>query len=254
MTRTALVSDVHGNAVALDAVLADLERRPVDAVVCLGDMLQGGAQPAEVAGRLAALGWPVVLGNADAFLLDADAGAEVPTPAQLEVRRWSLEALGDEGVRLLETFRPTVEGDLGGGLRLLAFHGSPRSYDDFLFPSFADGVFRAVLGPDEADVYAGGHVHLQFVRRVGRSLFVNPGSVGFSYDHEQPEDGFRLDPWAAYAVIESDGGSVEVAFRRVPFDVHAVIAAIRASGVPNADRAIALWGGGDAPHRDASGA
>lgn len=241
--RTALLSDVHGNAVALDAVVADLERRPVDAVVCLGDMLQGGAQPAQVAARLARHGWPVVLGNADAFLLDADAGSEVPTPAQLEVRAWTREALGEQGLALIEAFRPTVEADLGDGRRLLAFHGSPQSYDDFLLPVLSEGVFRTVIGSAAADVYAGGHVHLQFLRRIGRSVFVNPGSVGFSYDHEQPDDGFRLDPWAAYAVVETDGDTIGVAFRRVPFDPGAVVAALQASGVPNAERAIAMWGG-----------
>src|SRR5258705_12510091 len=65
----ALVSDIHGNDVALAAVVAELERLGIDQVVCLGDTAQGGPQPSEVLDRLAALDWPVVLGNRDAFLL-----------------------------------------------------------------------------------------------------------------------------------------------------------------------------------------
>lgn len=239
--RTALVSDVHGNAVALEAVLADLERDPVDQVVALGDMVQGGPQPAEVVDRLVELGWPVVLGNADAFLLDPESGWEAVTQEGLEARSWSLERLGPERMDVISSFAPTVERPLGDGRTLLAFHGSPRSYDDFLLPSTPEGVFRALLEGADASVLSGGHVHLQFVRRVGDGLFVNPGSVGLSYDHEQPEDDFRFDPWAAYAVVEVEDGRVEVAFRRVPIDVEAVVDAVRASGIPHGDDTAARW-------------
>jgi predicted phosphodiesterase len=237
--RTALVSDVHGNAVALEAVLADLERRPVDQVVALGDMVQGGPQPAVVVDRLVELGWPVVLGNADAFLLDPDAGSEAVTEAALEGRRWSVERLGPERLEVIRSFAPTIERPLGDGRTLLAFHGSPHSYDDFLFPTTPEGVFRALLGSADAAVLAGGHIHLQFLRRVGDSVFVNPGSVGLSYDHEQPEDDFRVDPWAAYAVVDVEDGRVDVAFRRVPVDVAAVIGAIRESGLPGGEAWVA---------------
>src|SRR5919106_612391 len=212
--RTALVSDVHGNAVALEAVLADLDREAVDQVIALGDMAQGGPQPAEVVDRVEALGWPVILGNADDFLLDPAAGAEEASPSQLEARAWSAERL-----ETIRGYAPTLEAELGNGHTLLAFHGSSGSYDDFLFPATPEGVFRALLGNARASVLAGGHIHLQFLRRVGEALFVNPGSVGLSYDHEQAGEELRADPWAAYAVIETDGaGGLGVAFRRGPPD------------------------------------
>ena len=69
----ALVSDIHGNDTALAAVVAELERLGIERVVCLGDAVQGGSQPREVLDRLAALGWPVILGNADDFLLEIPA-------------------------------------------------------------------------------------------------------------------------------------------------------------------------------------
>lgn len=242
--RVALFSDVHGNAVALRALVAELERVGPDAAVCLGDAVQGGVEPDVVVDALESLGCPVVLGNADAFLLDPDAGAEEATEAQLAMRAWSVERLGAERLQRIREYRPTIELELGAGDSLLAFHGSPTSYDDFLLPATPEGVFRALLGDiGGATVLAGGHVHLQFLRRVGRALFVNPGSVGFGYDHEQPEDRFRLDPWAAYALVDVDGDRLEVAFRRVPFDAADVVAAVRASAAPGAEAAAARWGG-----------
>lgn len=244
--RTALVSDLHGNAVALETVAAEIERRGVDQVVCLGDALQGGPQPARTLELLQALGWPVVLGNADAFLADprtAESSSEPVTERQLAARAWSVERLGDLGIGWIESLPPTIELDLGDGRTLLACHGSPGSYDDLIFPHTPEPEFRALLDGVEADVVAGGHTHLQFVRRRASTLFVNPGSAGLSYDHEQPEDGFRLDPWAAFAVLETGAGSLAVELRRIPLDPQAVAAAYRDDGHPDAHVWIERWSG-----------
>src|SRR3954451_21513384 len=101
--RTALVSDMHGNAVAFGAVLEDFERDPVDQVVCLGDTIQGGAQPAEVVALLRRLGGPVVLASAAAVVPDAHAGEEPTTERLLAVREWTREQLGADGLACLET-------------------------------------------------------------------------------------------------------------------------------------------------------
>jgi predicted phosphodiesterase len=239
--RTALISDIHGNAIAFEAVLADLERAPVDQVVCLGDAVQGGCQPAETVALLGQLGCPVVLGNADAFVLDAAAGEEEPTERLLDVREWTRAQLDEQGLSYLETFQPTLTVPLGDGRELFAFHGSPASYDDVILPHFDESEFRRLLGAPRADFMAGGHVHLQWLRRYGDSVFVNPGSVGLSYDHAQPDDDFRLDAFAAYARIEVAEYRPEIAFRRVPFDRDAVLSAVAASGVPHADSLATQW-------------
>ena len=240
--RTALISDVHGNAVAFEAVLADLERDPVDQIVCLGDMIQGGSQPAQVVRRLRELASPVVLGNADAFLVDSDAGEEEKTERQLSVREWTVAQIGDDGVAFIEAFRPTLDVPIGAERTLLAFHGSPSSFDDIVLPHLEEDEFRRLLGPPAADVLAGGHVHLQWLRRYGDSTFVNPGSVGLAYDHAQPDDDeLRVDAVAEYARIHVDGDGLEIAFRRVPFARDDVLAAIDASGMPHADRQRAAY-------------
>src|ERR671937_985985 len=115
--RVALLSDMHGNAVGLDAVLAELERDPVDQVVALGDVAQGGAQPAEVVDRLRELGYRCVFGNSDEFLLTLDVdvtGEELDKEARERVLRrgeWSRERLGPERLELLPGFEPGVPPD-----------------------------------------------------------------------------------------------------------------------------------------------
>jgi len=221
-------------------VLADLERDPVDQVICLGDTVQGGCQPAEVVALLRRLGCPTVLGNADAFVVDESVGAEEPTERQLDVREWTRARLGGQGLAYLETFRPTLTVSIGRRRELLAFHGSPDSYDDVILPHLDEDEFRRLLGTPSSDLLAGGHVHLQWLR-YGESTFVNPGSVGLSYDHLQPEDDVRLDAFAAYARIDVAEDVIEIAFRRVPFDREAVLGVVAASRMPHTESTIAQW-------------
>jgi predicted phosphodiesterase len=193
----ALLSDIHGNATALEAVLGELASFGIDDGLVLGDVAQGGDDPAGVLDRLAELGWPVILGNADAWLLDES--VEVTDAAAIAQRGWTLEQLDERHLAQIGAFHPTYERD-----GLLAFHGSPRSFDDILFPDTAD------VSPWEgtgAELLAGGHTHFQWTTRIGDAVYVNPGSVGvpvYRWNDRRPL------PHAEYAIV--DGRSVE--FRR----------------------------------------
>jgi predicted phosphodiesterase len=182
----ALISDIHGDARAFDAVLTELERLGVGDAIVLGDVAQGGDEPAAVLDRLAKLGWPVILGNADHFLLEIPtASNEEFTEAQLARREWSLAQLDERRLEQIRAFHPTYARD-----GLLAFHGSPRHFEDVLLPETED------ISPWQVDGYAllaGGHTHRQWARRIGDALYVNPGAVMST----PPE----------YAVVT--GGSVE---------------------------------------------
>jgi predicted phosphodiesterase len=166
----ALVSDIHGDAKAFDAVLTELARLGVDDAVVLGDVAQGGDEPAAVLDRLAALGWPVILGNADHLLLEIPTESnEELTDAQLARREWSLGQLEERHLAQIRSFHPTYARD-----GLLAFHGSPRHFEDVLLPETKD------VSPWEVDGYsllAGGHTHRQWTRRLGDATYVNPGAV-----------------------------------------------------------------------------
>ena len=234
--RVALVSDQHGNDVAFRSVVADIERVGAEVVVCLGDTVQGGAQPAETLERLTALGCATVLGNADAFLLGEDV-AEPTTPEQEQIRDWTVEQLGPSGMQRLRAFQPTVDLELEGQ-KVLCCHGSPRSYDDILLPEDKTALDAWMV---DADLLAGGHTHKQWTRRIGDALFVNPGSVGLAYDHHQPREAIRFQPVAEYALVFLDGRGAAVEFRRIPYDVDELREAIRASGRPHADEHLRMY-------------
>ncbi len=197
----ALVSDIHGNDQAFAAVAAELERLGVARAVCLGDAVQGGDEPRQVLDRLAELGWPVILGNADDFLLEVS--VEPPdeiTEAVLEKRAWTLAQLDPAHLDQIRSFSPTLDLELDGGFVLRAFHGSPHSYHDVLLPETPDAQAERLWGGSGVDVLAGGHTHRQWTRIVDGALYVNPGSVGVS------DDGL-----AQFAVVEG----ASVSFRRI---------------------------------------
>ncbi|TMK28422.1 MAG: metallophosphoesterase family protein [Actinobacteria bacterium] len=237
--RVALIADMHGNAVAFDAVLRELELERFDAVVSLGDVAQGGPQPAECIDRLRELGCRCVLGNSDEFLLTLELGSEEVDDERREqlvtVGRWSQQQLGDEQLAFLQAFEPTVELDVGGR-RLVCCHGSPASNEEVVLPETPREKVEELIG--RADAVAGGHVHLQWLRRAGRGIWFCAGSVGLVYEHKEPMDERPFDPWAEYAVLTADDGKLGVEFRRVPFDVGALIRA--AEAMPDEQYA-AMW-------------
>jgi len=153
------------------------------------------------------------------------------------VRDSTRSQLGEAQLALIRSFAPTVELELTGGARLLAFHGSPRSYDDVLLPET-----NPVPAYDtDADVLSGGHTHLQWTRLMGRALFVNPGSVGLAYDRHRPPADVKPVPIAEYGLVHANGGGVAVEFRRVPYDLGRLLAAAAAGGRPDADQYAAAW-------------
>ena len=239
--RLALISDQHANDVAFGSVLEDVERIGVDEIVCLGDVAQGGAEPAQTLDRLAALGCETVLGNADALLLEVPTDSPEPiTERLLEVREWTLSQLDSSQLDRIRSFAPSVRRE-PDGVALLFFHGSPGSYHDVLLPESGDGPLEPFVGHDAA-LLAGGHTHLQWSRRLGDTLYVNPGSVGISYDRHR--DPLALRPLAEWALVTVTDGAVAVEFRQVPYAVEEVRAAAARSGRPHADEWAAQWSGG----------
>ena len=244
--RVVVISDMHGNDLAFEAVETDIQKQEIDQIVCLGDAIQGGPQPAAVVQRLRALNCPVVMGNADAWLISGVETADEGIPAERlkkmgDIRNWSLSQLTEDDRAFIANFQPTVTLNLEDGLDLLCFHGSPISFDDVILPAAPDDVFQKFLGPYADHLLTGGHTHAQQIRRNGDLFFFNPGSVGFAYSHYQPDGQFFADPWAEYAILTVEKGQISLELRRVPFDVRELIRIYRESGRPFADEAIAQY-------------
>lgn len=241
--RIAVISDIHGNNVAFETVLADIKPQNVNQIVCLGDAIQGGPQPAAVIQNLRALKCPVVMGNADAWLLSGEeTGDEGIPPERLkkmeEIRLWSLSQLSEDDRAFIFSFQPTITIKLEISLDLLCFHGSPTSFDDIILPDATKEVFQKFLGAYSGKILTGGHTHAQQIRRNGDRFFFNPGSVGLAFSQYQPNGGFHADPWAEYAILTIENGKTSLEFRRIPFDVGELIRVYRESGRPFADEAI----------------
>jgi predicted phosphodiesterase len=245
MTRLALISDIHGNLVALEAALTDIASHGVTDIVCLGDIAATGPQPHEVAERIRALGCPVVMGNTDAWLLkpapraDVDEGQRVMDTIDL----WCAEQLTPEDRAFLASFQPTISVPLDGGKRLLCYHGSPRSFNDRMAPDTSEEQVAAWLAGTDADLYAGGHTHVQMLRRYQKVILINPGSVGLPLNPVWPGTDIRNPAWGEYALVECDGERLSVALQRIPFDTAALVAAAHASGMPHAEVWSADWDG-----------
>ena len=244
--RVAVISDMHGNDLAFEAVEADIKNQKVDQIVCLGDAIQGGPQPAAVVQRLRRLNCPVVMGNADAWLISGEETADEGIPPERlkkmgEVRIWSLSQLTDEDRVFISDFQPTVTVHLENDIDLLCFHGSPTSFDDVILPAAPEAEFQKFLGPYTGHILSGGHTHAQQIRRIGEYFFFNPGSVGFAYSHNQPDDQFHADPWAEYAILTAEASQLSLEFRRLRFDAQELIGIYRESGRPFAEEAISQY-------------
>ncbi len=229
-----LIADIHGNLVALESVLRELEQEQIDQIIGLGDVVALGPQPREVLARLRELGCPIVMGNTDDWYLN-------PLPAEDEEDRelvqWGLRQFTDSDLDYLRSFRPVIEMTLDAGKTLLCFHGSPRSYSDVIAATTPTAEIRSMVAGYQAPIMAGGHTHVQMLRRYGQAFIINPGSVGLLGVGPTSEDLPRNTHvhWAEYAIITLRDEQLSIDLRRTPLDIPAVLQAGYASGMPNID-------------------
>jgi putative phosphoesterase len=208
--RLGVVSDVHGNLVALEAVLEDMPA--VDGLVCAGDVVGYGPWPGECVRAVRERDVPTVIGNHDRAVASGT-GFRFNSMAKAGVE-YALEHLDDDALSWLERLpdRRTVA---DGRVKLV--HGHPDDPDRYTYPEeFSERMLRG------EDLLVTGHTHVQGHRTFEDGVVMNPGSVG------QPRDG---DPRAAYAVATLDDG-VAVEERRVDYDVDRVAEAVADAGLP----------------------
>jgi predicted phosphodiesterase len=241
----ALIADVHGNLPALEAVLADMLRFDVDEVLCLGDVANLGPRPSASLKRIQALEPLTIMGNTDAYLLDPRTADDVDqpneaTPMFLDIERWSAEQLDASDREFVQSFAPHLSLELYG-LGIVAYHGSPRSYDDPVRPTTPDETLADWFEGFPARLYLGGHTHEQFARRYREAIVANPGSVGMSFVKAfGADDGTNL-PVAEYALLQVLAGEPNLHLRRVPYDLEVYREAVLESGMPHAEAWLAQF-------------
>ncbi|HTA32032.1 MAG TPA: metallophosphoesterase family protein [Solirubrobacteraceae bacterium] len=226
--RLAVVSDVHGNLAAFEAVVADIQRRAPDLVLHGGDLALMGAQPAQVIDRVRELGWPGVVGNTDEVLWRPE---ERPRQERLasalrtllrlifnEYAPATAALLGEERVRWLRGLpaEQRIED-------LALVHAAPGELWRAPMPDAEEQELTAVYAPLGASTAVYGHIHRPFTRTLTKMTVANSGSVGMPWDG---------DPRASYLLIEN--GRPELV--RVEYDVEREAAALLSSGYPDASR------------------
>jgi predicted phosphodiesterase len=224
--RIAIVSDIHGNRTAFEAVLADLRQTSPDLIFHGGDLADAGSSPVEIVDRVRDLGWPGVVGNTDEMLttpesLEAFAGQSPKLKSLFdaikEMADAAREALGEERLAWLRALPGT---QVLGPLALV--HASPESPWRSPAPEASDAELEMVYGPLGAQVAVYGHVHRSYIRNLAVRTVVNSGSVSLSYDG---------DPRASYLLLDASKPEI----RRVEYDVDREIRALSAFGLPHAD-------------------
>lgn len=217
--RIALISDIHGNSLALSAVLSDAERRRTDKVACLGDVATLGPRPREVLRRLRELDCPCILGNHDAFLVEPElVAAYTKVPVIAQAIDWCRAQLTEDDLAFVRGFAERTELALPGGRSLLLFHGSPDSNTRDVLATTPASELDALIGERRASVMAGGHTHIQMLRQHKGTWLVNPGSVGMPFREYVHGARPEIMPYAEYAIVDASEDAVGVELLRVPLD------------------------------------
>ena len=235
--KIAIFSDIHGNMIALDAVLTDIEREAVTQMICLGDVAVSGPQPHEVTKRLRALECPVVMGNTDEWLLDPQLEDTDDERMRriFDIDAWCFEQLTSEDITFVNSFQTTIEQPLSNDEKLLCFHGSPKSNTQVINASTPDNILKTELTGFEASIMAGGHTHTPMLRRYKDALVINPGSVGMPFQIQRKTEQLINPPWAEYVIITVAQEGTQIDFRRVPISPQAVVQMALESSMPHAD-------------------
>jgi putative phosphoesterase len=226
--RIAILSDIHGNLTAFEAVLADLRETAPDLVMHGGDLADGGSRPAEVIDHIRALGWQGVMGNGDELLIRPESLEEAARLSSAPLALWSAvremaaftrDSLGDERLSWLRELPLVIS--LPG---LAVVHASPETCWNAPVANATNADLEQIYGSLDRAMVVFGHTHLPAIRRMQGSvkILINTGSVGLPFDG---------DPRASYLLLDNDSPQI----RLVAYDVEQEIAALARSGLPSSE-------------------
>jgi len=222
--RIAIISDIHGNLTALDAVLADLRQQKPDLVLHGGDLPYGGSHPAEVIDCIVQEGWKGVLGNTDEMLWDNSArpALEASTPKLKPLFKALFDVCGPATTQIIGESRLAWLRALPPELRhenVALMHASPGNVWRAPMDTADDVELENTYKQLNAEIVVYCHIHRPFIRQVGGMTVCNTGSVGSPYDG---------DPRSSYLLITED----QPAIRRVEYDVEKEAGRLLASDYP----------------------
>jgi putative phosphoesterase len=227
--HVAVITDLHANLPATEAVLARIAELEIDEIYCGGDLVGYGPDPNEVCALVEDREIPTIYGNYDyAIARDLDdCGCAYRDPHDRSIGQksvdWTLAHTDERSKRFLHNLPFDLRFELAGK-RIRLVHGSPRKVNEYLFEDKPPQTFERIAKLADADVLVFGHTHKPWVDERSGVLFVNCGSVG------KPKDG---DPRAAFAVLSAADGELDVSIERVAYDTLAVSRRMREVGLPD---------------------
>jgi putative phosphoesterase len=225
--RVAVVSDIHGNLTAFEAVLADIRLGAPDLVLHGGDLADGGSSPCEIVDRIRGLGWQGVMGNTDEMLVRPSALEDFASQSSAPPALWAVirqialatrSALGDERLEWLRELQRVMTQE-----EFALVHATPEDCWRAPAAEASDAELEGIYGPLGRPIVVFGHTHHPSIRSIAGNpkLLINTGSVGLPFDG---------DPRASYLVLE--GGTPLI--RRVEYDVEKELKALSFCDLPGA--------------------
>lgn len=256
MERIAIISDVHGNITALNAVLKDIDDRGIKRVFCLGDCIGKGANPDLVVDKLAEICEVMVIGNSDYAIC---------RPEVIDKNYWSRVKLGEKRADFLYNLPISFDFYMSGHL-IRIFHASPNKLDGIFNPMFSNKGTRyeglEIYNPEDLfkntefigkkesdpipDIIGYGHIHTPCIFRFKNKLIFNPGSVGIPVEmlnNDIDDISNKFSTLASYIILEGnynskDLGSISFNLVRIPYDIEKEIRFLEESNMPSKEIAI----------------
>lgn len=226
--KIAFISDIHGNAVALEAVLHDIRDQKIDKIYVLGDLCYRGPEPQRSLELIRALNTEVTKGNADEWVVRGVREGEVAEKA-LELmnkeREWTVSKLEPSDIEYLKGLPTEVHCEINGTV-IYGFHATPDSLFDVVPPHAEDVILESrLMGSHEAQIFVYAHIHKPYIRYINGKVIMNIGSVGLPFDGT---------PKASYGLVHIEEGKMRTSIQRVDYDLEKVVRLYHEVEYPNA--------------------
>jgi putative phosphoesterase len=230
LLKIAIIADIHGNQIALEEVLTNIQKQGIDQYIVLGDIVMGGPEPASVLQTIKSLNplcW--IKGNTDIWFEEVGQNWEPKTERERELLayyRYARDRLTKEEVDLI-TALSVSDSITVVGWPILCVHGSPRHVAEIIGESVAEEQLRLMVSNVKESIIVCGHSHVSFIREISRKYIFNVGSVG------RPLDG---DNRASFGVIDFTSGEPQFYIKRVEYCIEKTIQAARQHNLPNLEK------------------
>lgn len=226
--KIAVMSDIHGFAPALGAVLDDIDQRGVDQIIVAGDLVEGGPEPARVLHVIRERGARTVYGNTDRDVLHGDLAAS-------DLIGWTRNQIGGDGLSLLGSLPfsirvPHQHGDGDPSTDLLVVHANPTDVERHLSPDASDREVREIIGDEPARTIAFGHLHVAYVREIDATTLVDVSAVG------NPRDGDLRPRYVIFS--DEEHGNWAHEYHYVDYPLERTRVCLEASGMPGWKKAL----------------